>query len=196
VTPFPHPALRTGQALFLSDTAGPTANVSHATSVPLKAAQDALSAKRYADAIAKLKEAEANPHGLSQISTLRLEMRMAETDDNLHRKIVFGGARVIAWFLSIVSRIQRKGARENWGNSRFTNASRCETPSNRSRAARLGCRKADGDQGRLGVCAVQRRRFPVGASPTRQMLQPEATGATVEVTKRLKPSGNACHDIR
>jgi hypothetical protein len=128
--------------------------VSHATpalSVPLKAAQDALSAKRYADAIAKLKEAEANPHGLSQISTLRLEMRMAEPDDNLHRKIVFGGARVIAWFLSIVSRIQRKGARENWGNSRFTNASRCETPSNRSRAARLGCRKADGDQGRLGV---------------------------------------------
>jgi hypothetical protein len=49
---------------------------------------------------------------------------------------------------------------------------------------------------RLGVCAVQRRRFLVGASPTRQVLQPEATGATVEVTKRLKPSGNACHDIR
>jgi len=46
------------------------------------------------------------------------------------------------------------------------------------------------------VCAVQRRRFPVGKSPTRQVLQPEATGATVEVTKRLKPSGNACHDLR
>jgi len=28
----------------------------------------------------------------------------------------------------------------------------------------------------------------VGVSPTRQQLQPEATGATVEVTKRLKPS--------
>ena len=41
----------------------------------------------------------------------------------------------------------------------------------------------------LRVCAVQRRRFPVGESPTRQVLQPEATGATVEVTKRLKPSG-------
>ena len=27
------------------------------------------------------------------------------------------------------------------------------------------------------VCAVTRRRFPVGASPTRQPLQPEATGA-------------------
>ena len=38
------------------------------------------------------------------------------------------------------------------------------------------------------ACAVQRRRFPVGESPTRQLLQPEATGATVEVTKRLKPS--------
>jgi hypothetical protein len=28
----------------------------------------------------------------------------------------------------------------------------------------------------------------VGETPTRQMLQPEATGATVEVTKQLKPS--------
>jgi hypothetical protein len=33
------------------------------------------------------------------------------------------------------------------------------------------------------ACAVTRRRFPVGASPTRQPLQPEATGAAVEVTK-------------
>jgi hypothetical protein len=40
----------------------------------------------------------------------------------------------------------------------------------------------------LGVCAVTRRRFPVGASPTRQPLQPEATGAVMEVTKWLKPS--------
>jgi hypothetical protein len=40
----------------------------------------------------------------------------------------------------------------------------------------------------VGVCAVQRRRFPVGASPTRQTLQPEATGAVMEVTKWLKPS--------
>src|SRR5277367_3262850 len=29
----------------------------------------------------------------------------------------------------------------------------------------------------LHVCAVRRRRVPVGASPTRQTLQPEATGA-------------------
>src|SRR4029077_18064285 len=40
----------------------------------------------------------------------------------------------------------------------------------------------------LHVCAVTRWRFPVGASPTRQTLQPEATGAVMEVTKWLKPS--------
>src|SRR5258707_1663094 len=40
----------------------------------------------------------------------------------------------------------------------------------------------------LRVCAVTRRSFPVGASPTRQPLQPEATGAATEVTKWLKPS--------
>jgi hypothetical protein len=40
----------------------------------------------------------------------------------------------------------------------------------------------------LWVCAVTRRRFPVGASPTRQPLQPEAIGAVMEATKWLKPS--------
>ena len=40
----------------------------------------------------------------------------------------------------------------------------------------------------LLACAVKGGAFPVGASPTRQPLQPEATGATVEATKRLKPS--------
>ena len=40
----------------------------------------------------------------------------------------------------------------------------------------------------LWVCAVKRRRFPVGASPTRRPLQPEATGAGMEATKCLKPS--------
>jgi hypothetical protein len=40
----------------------------------------------------------------------------------------------------------------------------------------------------LRVCAVRRRRFPVGARPTRQTLQPEAIGAVTEVTKWLKPS--------
>ena len=43
-------------------------------------------------------------------------------------------------------------------------------------------------QCRFRVCAVKRRRFPVGANPTRQPLQPEATGAAMEVTKWLKPS--------
>ncbi len=33
----------------------------------------------------------------------------------------------------------------------------------------------------------------MGASPTRQTLQPEATGAVMEVTKRLKPSASASH---
>src|SRR5450759_2718594 len=40
----------------------------------------------------------------------------------------------------------------------------------------------------LGDCIGERRRFPVGENPTRQLLQPEATGAVMEVTKWLKPS--------
>src|SRR5229473_8119292 len=40
----------------------------------------------------------------------------------------------------------------------------------------------------LGVCAATRRHFPVGASPTRRPLQPEAAGAAKEVTNWLKPS--------
>jgi hypothetical protein len=48
------------------------------------------------------------------------------------------------------------------------------------------------------ACAVTRRRFPVGASPTRQPLQPEATGAAMEATKWLKPSdsGSRLGDLR
>jgi hypothetical protein len=45
------------------------------------------------------------------------------------------------------------------------------------------------------LCAVERRRFPVGVNPTRQPLQPEATGAAMEVTKWLKPSDSG-HDLR
>ena len=48
-----------------------------------------------------------------------------------------------------------------------------------------------GHKRQLLACAVQRRRFPVGASPTRQPLQPEAIGAVMEVTKWLKPSISA-----
>jgi hypothetical protein len=40
------------------------------------------------------------------------------------------------------------------------------------------------------VCAVQRRRFPVGENPTRQSLQPEAIGAVMEVTKWLNTPSN------
>ena len=43
------------------------------------------------------------------------------------------------------------------------------------------------------LCAVIRRRFTVGANPTRQSLQPEAAGAATEVTKWLKPSDSASH---
>src|SRR4029077_4440028 len=43
-------------------------------------------------------------------------------------------------------------------------------------------------QGLVRGCAVRRRRFPVGARPTRRLsLQPEATGAGMEETKCLKP---------
>ena len=44
------------------------------------------------------------------------------------------------------------------------------------------------------VAAVTRRRFPVGASPTRRPLQPEAAGAGMEATKCLKPSDNG-HEL-
>ena len=39
----------------------------------------------------------------------------------------------------------------------------------------------------LGV-RREKAAFPVGASPARQPLQPEATGAVMEETKWLKPS--------
>src|SRR5262245_22832985 len=45
-----------------------------------------------------------------------------------------------------------------------------------------------GSSSLVWVGAVQRRRTPVGATPTLQPLQPEATGAAMEVTKWLKPS--------
>ena len=42
----------------------------------------------------------------------------------------------------------------------------------------------------IGRLIFERRRFPVGARPTRPTLQPEATGAGMEVTKCLKPLGS------
>ena len=50
------------------------------------------------------------------------------------------------------------------------------------------CPKPARRDGLLLACAVIRRRFPVGERPTRPQLQPEATGAGMEVTKCLKPS--------
>jgi hypothetical protein len=57
----------------------------------------------------------------------------------------------------------------------------------------------DGPKCPLWVCAVERRRFPVGASPTRQPLQPEATGAVMEkaigcLRNRLEASCGHCAD--
>ena len=46
----------------------------------------------------------------------------------------------------------------------------------------------------LSTCAVTRRRFPAGANPARRPLQPEATGAGMEVTKCLKPPDSG-HEI-
>src|SRR5436189_5012808 len=67
-----------------------------------------------------------------------------------------------------------------------------ETPTGRFRnslsKSRHGWLLSDWVKLPVRVCAVQRRRFPVGASPTRQPLQPEAIGAVMEVTKWLKPS--------
>src|ERR1700751_4872531 len=65
-------------------------------------------------------------------------------------------------------------------------------PGNRACAVPLACTPIEAGPDKVRcpswVCAVQRRRFPVGANPTRQPLQPEAIGAVMEVTKWLKPS--------
>jgi hypothetical protein len=63
----------------------------------------------------------------------------------------------------------------------------------RGRRAASGRRDQDGGC-LFRVCAVKRRRFPAGASPARRPLQPEATGAGMEVTKCLKPSGTRSID--
>ena len=52
----------------------------------------------------------------------------------------------------------------------------------------IGCRGSRQQACPLWACAVTRRHLPVGASPTRQPLQPKAIGAVTEVTRWLKPS--------
>ena len=54
-----------------------------------------------------------------------------------------------------------------------------ETP---TRLSWCRCVAAAGENGQ-----PTRRRFPVGASPTRKTLQPQAAGTVMEVTKWLKP---------
>jgi hypothetical protein len=44
------------------------------------------------------------------------------------------------------------------------------------------------------VCAVPRRRLPVGASPTRRTLQPEATGAVMDAASRLNGTSLSNHN--
>ena len=53
--------------------------------------------------------------------------------------------------------------------------------------ARPECRAPLLPMSALGVHRAK-AALPLGASPTRQSLQPEAIGAVMEVTKRLKPS--------
>jgi len=85
--------------------------------------------------------------------------------------------------------------RAGLGSSRYQTFRRSAMPCQASRRAhglgsawvRLG-HSTMSDQCPDYPCAVTRRRFPVGANPTRRTLQPEATGAAMEVTKWLKPS--------
>jgi hypothetical protein len=63
-----------------------------------------------------------------------------------------------------------------------------EERSPRNRQCQASARSTRPSQRSIWGCAVTRRRFPVGARPTRQPLQPEATGAGMEETKCLKPS--------
>ena len=46
----------------------------------------------------------------------------------------------------------------------------------------------------MGVRRSKAALFQWVKAPPGEMLQPEATGAVMEVTKWLKPSGKACHE--
>ena len=47
----------------------------------------------------------------------------------------------------------------------------------------------------MGVRRAKAAFFQWVKAPPGEMLQPEATGAVMEVTKWLKPSDKACHEI-
>src|SRR5208337_1435805 len=72
-----------------------------------------------------------------------------------------------------------------WAGGRKTDKSELPLPAESCCcAANVGRQDSSTSTGNLlcplYVCAVTRRRFPVGASPTRRTLQPEATGAVME----------------
>jgi len=48
----------------------------------------------------------------------------------------------------------------------------------------------------LSACAVQRRRFPVGASPTRQTAPAGSNWSNYGGNEMVEAFGEACHDIR
>ena len=48
---------------------------------------------------------------------------------------------------------------------------------------------------RIGCAPCKGGAFQRVQAPPGEMLQPEATGAIMEETKWLKPSGKACHEL-
>jgi hypothetical protein len=77
----------------------------------------------------------------------------------------------------------------NAGNQNWLDPSDANSPNRRPSA---DCQQFRGLTRRAenGVRRAKAALFPVGVSTTRQPLQPEATGAAMEVTKWLKPSVN------
>jgi hypothetical protein len=71
-----------GHVLLAADAAGPT--VSKALAKPLKAAQDALQAKNYTDAIAKIKEAQALPGEKTAYDNYAMNIMLFQAYSNNH----------------------------------------------------------------------------------------------------------------
>jgi len=97
-----------------------------------------------------------------------------------------GGHELAALFISPA--LNRTTPRRGCGSSRPSASRRCHRRPVHDRASEQSARAARSCNDRYFACAVRRRRFPVGENPTRRTLQPEATGAVMEVTKGLKPS--------
>src|SRR5271166_3563243 len=112
------------------------------------------------------------------------ENAIALTSDHAANK--FLGTPITVYFRRVDQCLPERKA----GARRFF-LSGLRMPSLREIPGALTQRRDDGAVGEFNcpcwACAVERRRFPVGVSPTRQPLQPEASGAVMEVTKWLKP---------